>query len=108
MSVFGAIFTNRVGDEMKHRLGAAASSGAGNLASAQLDHASLLKLPAPVREAYQYAVSSGTHGTFLVGSIVAVALFVMALFVKEVPLPRGAAPTPAKDQGDAPLAEPAL
>ena len=73
VSIMGAIFTNRVGDEMEHRLGAAASSGAGNLASAQLDKASLAKLAPPVREAYQYAVSSGTHGTFLVGSIIAVA-----------------------------------
>ncbi|MFF4189269.1 MDR family MFS transporter [Streptomyces sp. NPDC001691] len=97
VSIMGAIFTNRVGDEMTRRLGAAASSGAGKLANAQLDQASLAKLPAPVREAYQYAVSSGTHGTFLVGSIIAVAMFVAALFVKEVPL-RGSAPAPTPDE----------
>ena len=97
VSIMGAIFTNRVGDEMTRRLGSAASSGAGKLANAQLDQASLAKLPAPVREAYQYAVSSGTHGTFLVGSIIAVAMFVAALFVKEVPL-RGSAPAPEPEK----------
>lgn len=42
-------------------------------------------------------MSSGTHGTFLVGSIIAVAMFVAALFVKEVPL-RGSAPAPEPEK----------
>ena len=58
--------------------------------SAQLDAASLAKLPDPVREAYQLAVSSGTHAAFLLGAAVAVIGFLAAFFVKEVPL-RGAA-----------------
>lgn len=52
------------------------------------------KLPDPVREAYEFAVASGTHEAFLVGAAVAVIGFVAAFFVKEVPL-RGAGPAPA-------------
>jgi hypothetical protein len=59
--------------------------------SAQLDAAGLERLPVPVKEAYQHAVSSGTHSAFLLGAVIAVVALVAAVFVKEVPL-RGAGP----------------
>ncbi|MEV4194446.1 MFS transporter, partial [Streptomyces toxytricini] len=78
--------------------------------SAQLDAASLAKLPEAVREAYQYAVAAGTHSAFLLGAFVAVLGFAAAWFVKEVPL-RGSGPAPAAapaggDAGAAPAAAP--
>ncbi|MYZ38176.1 MULTISPECIES: MDR family MFS transporter [unclassified Streptomyces] len=89
VAIMGALFTSRVQDEM------AAAGGAGaTQQSAQLDAASLAKLPDAVREAYQVAVSSGTHAAFTLGASVAVIGFVAAFFVKEVPL-RGAGPAPA-------------
>ncbi|WP_079125481.1 MDR family MFS transporter [Streptomyces lushanensis] len=91
VAIMGALFTSRVQDEM------AAAGGAGaTQQSAQLDAASLAKLPDAVREAYQVAVSSGTHAAFTLGASVAVIGFVAAFFVKEVPL-RGAGPAPAAD-----------
>ncbi|MHC3819170.1 MDR family MFS transporter [Streptomyces sp. DT9] len=90
VAIMGALFTGRVQDEMAARGGGGATSH-----SAQLDAASLAKLPVPVREAYEFAVSSGTHIAFLVGASVGVVALVAALFVKEVPL-RGAAPDPAE------------
>jgi hypothetical protein len=76
--------------------------------SAQLDAASLAKLPAAAREAYQHAVSAGVHSAFLLGAIVAVAALVAAVFVKEVTL-RGAgpaAPEPGEEgAASAPLVE---
>jgi hypothetical protein len=73
--------------------------------SAQLDAKSLEKLPDAVREAYQVAVSAGTHSAFLLGSIVAVVALVAAVFVKEVPL-KGAGPQKsADDAAPAPLVE---
>ncbi|OKK24534.1 transporter [Streptomyces sp. CB02488] len=90
VAIMGALFTGRVQDEMAARGGEGATSH-----SAQLDAASLAKLPVPVREAYEFAVSSGTHIAFLVGASVGVVALVAALFVKEVPL-RGAAPDPAE------------
>ncbi|WP_406271640.1 MFS transporter [Streptomyces sp. NBC_00191] len=91
VAIMGALFTSRVQHEMAARGGSAITER-----SAQLDAASLSKLPDPVREAYEVAVSSGTHAAFLLGAAVAVVGFLAAFFVKEVPL-RGAAPTPAAE-----------
>ncbi|MFF3689830.1 MDR family MFS transporter [Streptomyces sp. NPDC002187] len=92
VAIMGALFTGRVQDEMAARGGGQATAG-----SAQLDAASLAKLPEPVREAYEFAVASGTHAAFLLGAAVAVIGFIAAFFVKEVPL-RGTGPSPAADE----------
>ncbi|MFC3573879.1 MDR family MFS transporter [Streptomyces yaanensis] len=96
VAIMGALFNNRVQDVMSERAGALGSKITEQ--SAQLDAASLAKLPAAAREAYQYAVSAGTHSAFLLGAVVGVAALVAAVFVKEVPL-RGAGPD--KQAGDA-------
>ncbi|MGC5006808.1 MDR family MFS transporter [Streptomyces sp. NBC_00353] len=98
VAIMGALFTGRVQDEM-----AARGGGAATARSAQLDAASLAKLPDPVREAYQFAVSSGTHIAFMVGASVGVIALLAAVFVKEVPL-RGAGPeAKAEADGEAPV-----
>ncbi|MEV7615979.1 MDR family MFS transporter [Streptomyces sp. NPDC089799] len=94
VALMGSLFTSRVQDTMTDRLGEAGASATG--ASAQLDAASLAKLPEAMREAYQHAVAAGTHSAFLLGASVAVLGFLAAWFVKEVPL-RGAGPAPAAD-----------
>ncbi|MEV6178737.1 MDR family MFS transporter [Streptomyces sp. NPDC052015] len=91
VAIMGALFNSRVEDVMAERAGALGSQVTEQ--SAQLDAASLAKLPAAAREAYQYAVSDGTHAAFLLGAVVAVIALVAAVFVKEVPL-RGAGPKP--------------
>lgn len=98
VAIMGALFNNRVQDVMAERGGAAGSKITEQ--SAQLDAASLAKLPAVVREAYQHAVSAGTHSAFLLGSVVGIVALAAALFVKEVPL-RGAGPAPAKPEDGA-------
>ncbi|MFD5770877.1 MDR family MFS transporter [Streptomyces sp. NPDC127049] len=92
VAIMGALFTSRVQDEMAANGGSALTER-----TAQLDAASLAKLPEALREAYQQAVAVGTHSAFLVGSAVAVLGFVLAFFVKEVAL-RGAGPEPAGKQ----------
>ncbi|WP_434594363.1 MDR family MFS transporter [Streptomyces sp. A5-4] len=96
VSIMGALFTSRVQDTMAERGGAGVTQQ-----SAQLDAASLAKLPEVAREAYQFAVASGTHAAFLLGGSIAVIGFVAAFFVQEVPL-RGAGP----QQADGPGADP--
>jgi EmrB/QacA subfamily drug resistance transporter len=86
VAIMGALFTSRVQDEMSARGGSPAPQQ-----SAQLDAASLAELPEQVREAYQFAVASGTHSAFLLGSAIAVIGFLAAFLVKEVPL-KGAGP----------------
>ncbi|OON71668.1 MFS transporter [Streptomyces tsukubensis] len=90
VAIMGALFNNRVQDVMAERAGSAGSGMTEK--SAQLDAASLAKLPAVAREAYQHAVASGTHSAFLLGSVIAVGALVAAVFVKEVAL-RGGEPT---------------
>ncbi|MGW2340736.1 MDR family MFS transporter [Streptomyces sp. NPDC001661] len=92
VAIMGALFNNRVQDVMAERAGAL--GGKITEQSAQLDAASLAKLPEQARDAYQFAVSSGTHSAFLLGSVVALGALLAAVFVKEVVL-RGAGP---KDQ----------
>ncbi|MFD0414642.1 MDR family MFS transporter [Streptomyces sp. NPDC127108] len=98
VAIMGALFNNRVQDEM-------AKAGGGGVAkvtehSAQLDAASLAKLPEAARDAYQHAVSAGTHVAFLLAAAMAVGALIAAFFVKETPL-RGAAPADKKPAGDA-------
>ncbi|MFJ8360187.1 MDR family MFS transporter [Streptomyces sp. NPDC093984] len=89
VAIMGALFNNRVQHVMAERAGALGSKITEQ--SAQLDAKSLQKLPAAAREAYQHAVSAGTHSAFLLGTVVAVLALAAAVFVKEVPL-RGAGP----------------
>ncbi|MEU0118293.1 MDR family MFS transporter [Streptomyces bobili] len=101
VAIMGALFNSRVQDAMSERAGSLGSKITEQ--SAQLDAASLARLPAPAREAYQFAVSDGTHAAFVLGALVAVVALVAAVFVKEVPL-RGAEPRTkgAPDEPSAP------
>ncbi|MFI6209246.1 MDR family MFS transporter [Streptomyces sp. NPDC051041] len=107
VAIMGALFNHRVQDVMAERAGALGSKVTER--SAQLDAASLAELPAAAREAYQYAVSAGVHGAFLLGAAVSVPALAAAVFVKETPL-KGAGPA-GKDPADtgtaakAPVAE---
>ncbi|WP_030751816.1 MDR family MFS transporter [Streptomyces sp. NRRL S-31] len=87
VAIMGALFNHRVQDVMAERAGALGANVTER--SAQLDAASLAKLPAAAREAYQHAVSAGTHSAFLLGAAVSVLVLIAALFVKEVPLKGG-------------------
>lgn len=98
VAIMGALFTTQVKDTMIEKLGAAAGAkmtGGG----AQMDPHKLPSLPAPVKDAYAHAVSSGTHQVFLWGAIVSVIGFVAAWFLKEVPLRGG--PSAKPDEADA-------
>ncbi|MFF8728800.1 MDR family MFS transporter [Streptomyces sp. NPDC015171] len=104
VAIMGALFNHRVQDVMSERAGALGSKITEK--SAQLDAASLAKLPAAAREAYQHAVSQGTHSAFLLGAGIAVLVLIASLFVKEVPLKGGPQQAPA-DGADGAGAAPA-
>ncbi|MFI6941146.1 MDR family MFS transporter [Streptomyces sp. NPDC050418] len=98
VAIMGALFNSRVLDKM-------ASSGAAELQNAQLTPEQVKALPAAMKDAYEVAVSSGTHIAFLLGAGITVIALVAAFFVKEIPL-KGAGPKPAEaseEGGDAPL-----
>ncbi|MGW3206275.1 MDR family MFS transporter [Streptomyces sp. NPDC001135] len=95
VAIMGALFNNRVQHVMAERAGVLGKGVTEK--SAQLTPDSLKKLPAPIRDAYQHAVSAGTHSAFLLGAAVAVIVLIAALFVKEVPLRGG---KPSAESGD--------
>ncbi|MGW3248402.1 MDR family MFS transporter [Streptomyces sp. NPDC001070] len=95
VALFGAIFTHQVQNTMTNRLGDAAAGATSG--SAQLDPAGLAKLPAPVKDAYLHAVATGTHHVFLWGAAVSVVGFLLAFFVKEIPL-RSAPKVPSTEE----------
>ncbi|WAL97063.1 MDR family MFS transporter [Streptomyces sp. Je 1-369] len=97
VAIMGALFNNRVHDVMAERAGA--SGGKVTETTAQLDADHLKLLPAAIRDAYQHAVSAGTHSAFLLGAGISVVALIAAFFVKEVPL-RGSGPAD-KAAGDA-------
>jgi EmrB/QacA subfamily drug resistance transporter len=102
VALMGTLFADRVRETMTERAGAAGGAGGGpgggSGTPAQLDAASLARLPAPVREAYEYAVADGTHLVFLVAAAAALLSFVAAWFIKEVPLKGGEQPSPDEEE----------
>ncbi|GAA2104878.1 MDR family MFS transporter [Streptomyces albiaxialis] len=112
VALMGTIFATQVEDTMRERLpqGGAGAGGGGAQQSmeggAQLDADSLAKLPDPVREAYEHAVSAGTHHVFLLAAGIAVLCFIGGWFIKEVPLKTGEAPAPESGAEGAPEAGP--
>ncbi|WP_030942674.1 MDR family MFS transporter [Streptomyces sp. NRRL S-646] len=98
VAIMGALFNNRVQHVMAERAGGLGAKITEK--SAALDAKSLAKLPVEVRDAYQHAVSAGTHSAFLLGAVVAVGALVAAVFVKEVAL-RGTGPAAPKSGDEA-------
>ncbi|RLL70538.1 MDR family MFS transporter [Streptomyces sp. Z26] len=100
VALMGTVFANRVESTMTERLGAEGAGAAGG--SAQLDAASLAKLPDGVRNAYEHAVADGTHSVFLLVAAFAVVIFAAAWFIEEVPLRGAESPAKADAGADAP------
>ncbi len=96
VSVFGAIFARRLTQEMAARVPGVHLNAAGG----QFDPATVNRLPAPIRRDVFFAISHAVQGVFIWAAPTAVIVFVLALFVKEVPL-RGRAP--AEEQPTAEL-----
>jgi len=92
VSVFGAIFARRLQEALSTApagLHVATSGG-------QLDPATVASLPAPVRREVFYAIAHAVQGVFTWAIPAVVLTFVLAWFIKEVPL-----------RGREPAAEPA-
>ena len=99
VALLGSIYTTQLTNTLTARLGARRRTG-WSAAAAPIPPSVVLRLPAPVRDAFQSGVVSGLHGTLIGGAAMARWRFVVAWFIKAVPL-RGSAPT-------APVVEPVL
>jgi EmrB/QacA subfamily drug resistance transporter len=94
VSIFGAIFARRLTQEMAARVPGVHLNAAGG----QFDPATVNKLPAPVRHDVFVAIAHAVQGVFIWAAPSTVLVFVLAWFVREVPLrgrePSAEAPAP--------------
>jgi EmrB/QacA subfamily drug resistance transporter len=85
VSLLGTLFAQQVQSALPDR-------AAGAPSGAPLTPGMLEALPAPLREAYQAAITSGIHQVFLGGAAIAVIALIAAWAIREVPL-RGSVTT---------------
>jgi EmrB/QacA subfamily drug resistance transporter len=98
VALFGAVFARRLTESMSSQLpGVHLNAGGGQLNPVTVDH-----LPALIRHDVFFAISHAIQGVFYLAVPAAFAVFVLAWFIKEVPLRTSAAPPPS----EAPASEP--
>jgi EmrB/QacA subfamily drug resistance transporter len=97
VAAFGAVFASRLNSAMT------AAGGKFHVSGGSLDPATVTSLPAAVRHQVYVAISDAVQGVFVWVVPASVLIFVIALFIKEVPLRSGGAPDSEK-----PAAEPEL
>jgi EmrB/QacA subfamily drug resistance transporter len=83
VAIFGAIFASRLTDQLKGLPANVASRLSGGV---HLTPEQAKALPATVHEDFLHAFAHALHGVFLFGMVLAFVPFVLALFLKEVPL----------------------
>jgi EmrB/QacA subfamily drug resistance transporter len=86
VSVFGAIFSNRLAGQLASALRGVTLPRGLNVASAAADPEVLKKLPGAIRADVQHAYSLALHPVFLFAIPVALVAFVLSWFLREVPL----------------------
>jgi DNA-binding MarR family transcriptional regulator len=86
VSVFGAIFSNRLASELATALRGVTLPPGFSAASSQANPALLKTLPAALRDAIGHAYSLALHPVFLWAIPVAGVAFVLSWFLREVPL----------------------
>jgi EmrB/QacA subfamily drug resistance transporter len=86
VSVFGAIFSNRLAGELASALRGVTLPPGLKIASAAADPEQLKKLPAAIRADVQHAYSLALHPVFLYAIPIALIAFVLSWFLREVPL----------------------
>ena len=89
VSVFGAIFASRLTDVLSAKLPGAHLNAPGG----QIDPATVARLPVVVRHDVFFAIAHAIDGVFIWALPAMVLAFVVALFIKEIPL-RGSASAP--------------
>jgi EmrB/QacA subfamily drug resistance transporter len=98
VSVFGAIFANQLATQLSGALAGKRLPPGFSVASVQANSAALKALPADLREAILHAYSLALQPVFLAAVPVAGIAFILAWFLREVPLHTAAgAPAPAAE-----------
>jgi EmrB/QacA subfamily drug resistance transporter len=98
VALFGAIFARRLTESLTKQLPGMHLNAAGG----QLDPVTVNHLPAPVKHDVFFAISHAIDGVFIWAAPAALLVFLLAWFIKEVPLRSSATPPPT----EAPASEP--
>jgi EmrB/QacA subfamily drug resistance transporter len=105
VSLFGAIFSNRLHSDVTSRMGAQAAKQL-DAAGGNLDPSMLSKLPGTVQEGLLHAVAYATSNVFVWAIPIAIVVPLLAWFIKEVPLRGSSTPAAAEAAAvEAPRAE---
>ena len=91
VSAFGAIFAHQLTSEMHAQLPAVHLNAGGG----QLNPVVVAHLPAAVKHAVFAAITHAIHDVFFCAAPAAAAVFILAWFIKEVPLRGRATPAPS-------------
>jgi EmrB/QacA subfamily drug resistance transporter len=98
VSVFGAIFTNSLASNLRTALAGKKLPPGFDIASVQSNSTALKALPADLRQAILHAFSLALHPVYLTAVPIAFVAFILAWFLREVPLRTAAgAPAPAAE-----------
>jgi EmrB/QacA subfamily drug resistance transporter len=98
VALFGAVFARRLTESMTSQLpGVHLNAGGGQLNPVTVNH-----LPALIKHDVFFAIAHAIQGVFYLAAPAAFAVFVLAWFIKEVPLRSSAPPPPS----EAPASEP--
>jgi len=97
VSLFGVIFARRLSEDLSARVPGVHLGGSGG----QFNPVTVNTLPETIKHAVFYSIAHAIDGVFIWAVPATVAIFVLAWFVREVPL-RGAATPPATEQAAAP------
>jgi MFS family permease len=95
IALLGSIYTQQVTDSLSRSLGA--RGGALVSGGAHIPPSAVRKLPTALKHAFEQAVTTGVHGTFIGGAVLSALAFLLALMIREVPLRGKDSATPPVD-----------
>jgi EmrB/QacA subfamily drug resistance transporter len=98
VAMFGAIFARRLTESMTKSLPGVHLNAAGG----QLDPVTVNHLPAQVKHDVFFAIAHAIDGVFIWAAPSAILVFVLAWFIKEVPLRSSATPPPSETPASEP------
>jgi EmrB/QacA subfamily drug resistance transporter len=105
VSIFGAIFTNQLASNLAAALHGRTLPAGLSAASVSADTGALKKLPADLQRIILTAYSDALHPVFLTAAPIALVAFVLAWFLREVPLRTAAGEQSNASSGAADLGE---
>jgi EmrB/QacA subfamily drug resistance transporter len=98
VALFGAVFARRLTQTLTKTLPGVHMNAAGG----QLDPVTVNRLPAPVKHDVFFAIAHAIQGVFWWAAPIAMLVFVLAWWIKEVPLRGSAAPPPTETPANEP------